>query len=264
MEKIVIDQLGRQLTIQYPLKRIISVVPSITEYLASLGLEDEIAGITKFCIHPQHIFRGKPRIGGTKNLNIKKIKALQPGLIICNKEENLKSQVEELAIHFPVLVTDIITLGDTFEMMALIGEATGKEESAAEIIQNIKDGFSGVATNINLNPISAIYLIWKKPYMAAGSNNFINEILNLAGFNNLLRNDSSRYPELSEAEIAALKPETILLSSEPYPFKEKHIEELRKLSPESKILLVDGEMFSWYGSRLLKTPGYLYNLRKCL
>ncbi|MBA3899781.1 MAG: ABC transporter substrate-binding protein [Bacteroidetes bacterium] len=261
MLKTFTDQLKRQVAYNFPPKRIISLVPSQTEFLADIGLSNELVGITKFCIHPEEIFKSKTRVGGTKNINFDKIKQLSPDLIICNKEENEKLQVEGLAKHFPVYISDIVNLEDAYEMMHQLGEICGKEEQANKIIEKCRQGFEALTNQINTEEkTKTLYLIWKKPYMAAGTDNFINVMLEKAGFENILKSNS-RYPEITETEMIALAPELILLSSEPYPFREKHIQELQGILPESKIILVDGEIFSWYGSRLLKGPGYLKNLR---
>lgn len=259
MKKTHIDQLNRTVEIEENPQRIISLVPSQTEYLADLGLEKELVGITKFCIHPEEIFRNKTRVGGTKQLNFDKIAALQPDLIIANKEENSQADIEYLSQHYPIWISDIITFDDALEMMLKIGEITNKKAEAENIVQRISE-YKNSFEKFSFPSIKTLYLIWKNPYMAAAKGTFINEIMLLANFENVI--DESRYPELDEEKIKNLKPELILLSSEPYPFKEKHIEALQQLLPTAKIILADGEMFSWYGSRLLKTFNYLGDLRR--
>ena len=249
------DQLGRRIDIKKPPRRIVSVVPSQTEYLYDLGLEEEVIGITKFCIHPESWFRYKTRIGGTKNLKLDKIAELQPDLIIANKEENTQAEIEALAEQFPVWISDISNLNEALEMMISIGEICEKQEKANNITDCIKSSFE--AFQPILNNASAAYLIWKDPYMAAGAETFINDLLNRCGFTNCLE---GRYPNINTESLKELNPEFILLSSEPYPFKQKHIDELQAICPDSKILLVDGEYFSWYGSRLLGTTRYFDTL----
>ncbi len=246
------DHLSRKISIPFPPKRIVSVVPSQTELLFDLGLGDSVVGVTWFCIHPEEASK-KSQVGGTKNLKLDKIAGLNPDLIIANKEENEQSQIDWLAERFPVWISDIKTLDDAVSMIKSIGDMTGKSLKANEIIENITDSFS------NLRPVTqkrTLYLIWKKPYMSIGSDTFIHHIMQRAGFINVMAG-STRYPELTESEIKNLNPEIVLLSSEPYPFKEKHVNELQQLLPEAKIKLVDGEMFSWYGSRLVKAGEYL-------
>ncbi len=235
--------------------RIVSTVPSQTELLFDLGLDDEIVGITWFCIHPKEKIKNKTKIGGTKNLKLDKIRALKPDLIIANKEENERSQIEALAKEFPVYISDIFNLQDAYEMMNRAGELTGRKPEAQQLIESVKKSFAGLQKAEK--QIRTLYLIWKDPYMSIGKNTFIHHILNdVCGLKNVCE-DELRYPELTLEKIKALNPELVLLSSEPYPFKDKHINELSQLLPRANILLVDGEMFSWYGSRLKLTAEYL-------
>lgn len=253
------DQTGETVRLPKRPDRIVSTVPSQTELLSDLGLDDKIAGITKFCIHPEHIFRSKVRVGGTKSLNIEKIRSLSPELIIANKEENLKEEIEALKEICPVYISDIKTLEDSLVMIGDIGKMTGTEEKAAAMKRKIREDFSNLSGQCSsFRKLSVLYLIWKGPWMAAGSETFIDDLLHICGLSNVLAQE--RYPELNDHDIQELKPEVVLLSSEPYPFKEKHIDELKHLLPDSRIILADGEMFSWYGSRLLKAPAYLAKL----
>jgi len=249
------DQMGRRVTLpSYP-QRIVSLVPSQTELLYDLGLGDRVVGITKFCIHPHQWFKAKTRVGGTKNVKLDVVKSLNPDLIIGNKEENSRADIEALMPYNPVWMSDIATLTDALGMIKSIGEITNTESKAVEIIAEIQTGF-GTIIPIEEKP-TVLYLIWK-PYMAAGSHTFISEMLNIIGFENIIKNE--RYPSLSPEEISLLSPDFIFLSSEPFPFKDQHIAELQALSPYSKIQLVDGEMFSWYGSRLKYAPSYFNQL----
>jgi len=252
------DQIKHTIEIPNTPKRIISVVPSQTELLYDLGLEKEVVGITKFCVHPEKWFRNKTRIGGTKNLNIEKIKALKPDLIIANKEENTEAEIKTLQQFIPVWTSDIATLEDSLNMINAIGEITDKYIAASSLIKKINQAFSQYKNDFNTQH-TALYLIWKNPYMSVGNDTIIHHLMEYCGFNNVLSN-KTRYPEITKAEIQQLQPEFILLSSEPYPFKEKHIAELQSICPTSKIRLVDGEMFSWYGSRLQYAPTYFFNL----
>jgi len=250
------DQLGREIVLHHKPERIISLVPSQTELLFDLELNNEVIGITKFCVHPEEWFRTKVRVGGTKKVDFSKVKALQPDLIIANKEENTQAEILNLMQHFPVWVSDIITLDDSLNMIRSVGDITETDEHAEKIISKVKHQFNNLKID-SAKELKTIYLIWKDPYMGAGDNTFIHEMLNCCGFTNLLK---GRYPEINESIIKELQPELILLSSEPYPFKEKHISSLQQLLPDSMIKLVDGEMFSWYGSRLQHAPAYFKTL----
>ncbi|MDQ3683253.1 MAG: helical backbone metal receptor, partial [Bacteroidota bacterium] len=246
MVAVYTDQLGRRIELDHIPKRIISLVPSQTELLYSLGLEEEVIGITKFCVHPQHWFRHKIKIGGTKQLDINKIKNLQPDLIIANKEENTREQIEELTIHFPVWVSDVSTLKDALSMISSIGNIVDKKKESQNLVKEIKKNFSAFIPPTS--KLKTCYLIWREPYMAVGGDTFINNMLVRAGFQNVFT-DKPRYPEINISLLSSANCDLLLLSSEPYPFKEKHVVELQTKLPATKIILADGEIFSWYGSR---------------
>jgi ABC-type Fe3+-hydroxamate transport system substrate-binding protein len=241
-------------------QRIVSLVPSQTELLHYLGLEAETVGITKFCIHPPHWFAEKKRVGGTKTVDLAAVEALHPTLIIANKEENTKEQVEALAVQFPVWVTDISTLSDALQMITDIGDLTGTAAKAAVLVADIAANFAWLEQDMPERAKTA-YLIWRKPYMAAGGGTFIQDMLARCGFINIFET-LPRYPQVTPEQMAAAGCELLLLSSEPYPFAQKHIAELQAQLPHTKILLVDGEMFSWYGSRLVQAPKYFSALKQ--
>lgn len=251
--------MGRQVELVWPPRRIVSLVPSQTELLHSLGLDQQVVGITKFCVHPEGWRMQKKTVGGTKTPHLEAIRALQPELIIGNKEENEQSSIEALAQEFPVWMSDIYTLDDALQMMRRVGEVTDREAQAHKLISTIHQRFLSLPRP-KVSP-RVLYLIWRKPWMAAGSQTFIHEMLESCGFTNAVANQS-RYPELSEGEMQALEPDVVFLSSEPYPFKEKHLAELQALLPQAKLLLVDGELFSWYGSRLLQAPAYFREVQR--
>lgn len=238
-------------------QKIVSLVPSQTELLYDLGLNNETIAITRFCIHPKQWYDQKTRIGGTKALDIEKIKALNPDLIIANKEENVKEQVEQLAEHFRVWVTDVNDLCSACQMISDIGHLTGKAEKAAQLVIAIQNEFEKIKLPVQKQRTA--YLIWKDPYMTIGGDTFIHDMLLKAGMENVF-SGQHRYPETSMTELREKKCDQVLLSSEPYPFREKHFSELQENLPGVKIRLVDGEMFSWYGSHLLKAPEYFNNL----
>jgi ABC-type Fe3+-hydroxamate transport system substrate-binding protein len=251
-----------------PPQRIISLVPSQTELLSYFGLEKEVVGITKFCVHPKKWFTTKQRVAGTKSINIPLIKKLQPDLIIVNKEENVKEQVEELANEFNVWVTDVNNLEDALAMIQDVGELTHNVSEAETLITRIKTNFSRLHT-INLPTgkacykLQTAYLIWQKPYMTTGGDTFINDMMKRCGLQNIFEN-KARYPQISLDDLNIADCQLVLLSSEPYPFKQKHVDQLKQQLPGKKIILADGEMFSWYGSRLLKAPAYFKKLiREC-
>lgn len=247
------DQMLREVEIIRPLRSIVSIVPSQTELLADLGLAYMVSGVTKFCVHPKDLKAAKTIVGGTKTLNFDTIRKLNPDLIIGNKEENTQAEIEALEKEFPVWMSDIHDLDSALEMIGMLGEILDVKHHSSSIAEKIRTEFR------NLQPLSgprsALYLIWRKPFMAAGKNTFIDDCLKRCGFINCVTEE--RYPEV---DLSALDPEVILLSSEPYPFREKHVAELQDCFPQADIKLVDGEFFSWYGSRLLKAPAYFQEL----
>lgn len=250
------DQLNKAIELKSFPKRIISIVPSQSELLWDLGLREELIGITKFCIHPKELHQAVTHIGGTKTLNIDKIRLLKPDVIIGNKEENDQAQIEELQKEFKVWMSDIYTLDDSLSMIEGIGELVNKKEEAKKITTLINTSFE----QLKQTHQTVLYFIWKKPYMVAGRATFIGHLLEKIGLKNSISEINSRYPTLSLQDIISLNPELIFLSSEPYPFKEINIEELQKHLPHTRILIVDGELFSWYGSRLIYSVTYFNEL----
>lgn len=298
------DQTGYEFELKKKPVNIVSLVPSQTELLFDLGLDKEVVGITKFCIHPTQWKREKTIVGGTKKIRMEKIELLHPDFIIANKEENTKEEIEYLRQHYPVYTSDINNLEDALKMISDVGIIIDKKEAANSIIEEIRKSFETLRslpkTTEDLQhekndtkskndkiirrdeKLKVAYLIWRNPYMAAGSDTFIHSMIEACGWKNALENfprypevqlnsellksskiqdvqsnlqiiESSSNPDLSNADI-------ILLSSEPYPFAQKHIDEIQSFLPGKIILLVDGEMFSWYGSRLLKSAAYFRSL----
>lgn len=295
MEISVTDDLRNTMTVAWPARRIISLIPSITELLFAFDLDNEVIGITKFCIHPPQWFRTKQRVGGTRTVDIAIVRAMKPDLIIAGKEENVKEQMEALTETAPVFVTDIKTLADALNMITAIGKLVNRQVHACKLTSQIQTSFNNfLPLNRKLN---TAYFIWRNPYMAAGGDTFIHDMLTLCGFNNIFKH-INRYPEVtinSDSHLSSVnlqqatalstviqqpstsissvnqqmstalssnKCQLLLLSSEPYPFGQKHVEELQPQLPGCKIVLVDGEMFSWYGSRLLLSVPYFNKLTK--
>jgi ABC-type Fe3+-hydroxamate transport system substrate-binding protein len=256
------DQLNRPIHLTNTPKRIISLVPSQTELLVDLGLEDSLIGITKFCVHPKHLKASKTIVGGTKTIHIDKIKSLQPDIILCNKEENTQEMIADLEQIAPVHISDIYNIDDCLEVIEMYGTLFSKEIEAEKLIQNISEKLEDFKAFVSdKNSFKVAYFIWKNPWMIAAKHTFIDEILRLNNFENFYET-LERYPEIT---LDVNQPETaniVFLSSEPFPFKETHIEELRNFFPKATILVVDGEMFSWYGSRLLKAFDYFKTLHQ--
>jgi len=255
------DQLSRTITLTDEVKRIVSVVPSQTELLFDLGLEDGVVGITRFCVRPQSWFKIKTRVGGTKQLKLDVIRELQSDLILANKEENTEEQIAQLADEFPVWVSDVHHLDDALNMIASVGEMTNTTARALQIISDIRQGFGEPPVTERNQAVA--YLIWRNPMMVAGGDTFIQHMLTRFGKKNVFAN-LSRYPTVTADQLRVANPEFIFLSSEPFPFSEKHLNEFRSICPDAQVVLVDGQMFSWYGSRLLYVPKYFSDLKQSL
>jgi len=259
------DQLGTSHTFETAPKRIISLVPSQTELLYDLGLEENIIGITKFCVHPYHFKSTKKIVGGTKKVHIEKIRLLNPDIIICNKEENTLEIVESLQEIAPVWVTNIVTIDDNLEMISQFGKLFNKRTEAQKWLDKINFAYKDFQIFIqNYELRKVAYFIWKNPYMVAGSDNFINEMLKLNNFKNIYE-ERGRYPEVIIQKMRIQgDPEIVFLSSEPYPFKDEDAFEIGKCTHHAKMVFVDGEMFSWYGSRILKAFDYFKKMHQRL
>jgi ABC-type Fe3+-hydroxamate transport system substrate-binding protein len=253
--RTVTDQMDRTVRAPEHPERIISLVPSQTELLHDLGLGDRVVGITKFCVHPGEWFHSKPRVGGTKKVDTGKVRALKPDLIIGNKEENSRADIEALELEFPVWMSDVRDLDGALDLILRVGELTGTAGKADALNEAVEKGFRGLQPLVP--PLSAAYFIWRDPLMVAGAGTFIHDMLRRAGFTNAFAHRTERYAEVTPAELAAADPDVILLSSEPYPFRERHFAEFNLICPGAPVRIVDGEAFSWYGSRLLKSPDHL-------
>ena len=240
--------------------RIISLVPSFTELLFDLNLGDSVVGVTRFCIHPKQKTKLITKVGGTKNVKLDIIKQLNPDLIIANKEENQKEDIEALQKEHTVWLTEITTIKDALGMILALGSKTQRERESKLLVQEIESQFKTIVIPNPTITKTVAYFIWQSPYMLAGRNTFINQLITAIGFTNIISGTDARYPVLSGQEIQELKPDYIFLSSEPFPFKEVNKDEFQALFPFSKVVLVDGEMFSWYGSRMKLAASYFNTL----
>lgn len=245
-----VDQLKREVHISNPPKRIVSLVPSLTELLHYLGFEDEVVGITKFCVHPEVWFKNKERIGGTKSLKVDRIIELKPDLVIGNKEENTIEDISDLENFVPVWMSDIYTFDGALDMIRRLGVVLNSEERCEKLISQLRFLF-GELESIGKDK-SVLYFIWKEPDYLAGDETFIGSLLEKIGFKNAC--EISRYPALEE--LTSVTTDYVFLSSEPFPFSDKHSAYYQSLFPNARILLVDGEMFSWYGPRMLEAADY--------
>ena len=258
MNNVFLDQIGRNLNVNETPTRIVSLVPSITELLVDLGLAAQIVGRTTFCIHPKEALKAITIVGGTKKVHLDRVDQLRPDLIIANKEENQKDQIEALAEKYPVWISDVPNFDAALDMIAGLGKVLRKEAACNQLLQQSKTLLLSLSSK---KQQKAAYLIWRNPYMTIGKDTYIHDLLRLTGFENVFGHQT-RYPIVTLEEMKAIPLDVILLSSEPFPFKEKHIKELAAHFPDIPIKLVDGEAFSWYGTRFIKTIGYLRGLQK--
>jgi len=259
--KIVKDQLGREISLKTPPKRIISLVPSQTELLCDLGLENELVGITKFCVHPYHLKATKTIVGGTKKVDFDKIKALQPDFILCNKEENTYAFLPELEKIAPTYFSDVNSIKDSINLITDLGNMLNRRTESSNLIAKINFKLNDFKNFIKDKPNRKIaYFIWANPWMVAGNDTYINEMLKLNKFENIYAN-MSRYPKI---EIDRIRhdgdPDVIILSSEPFPFKDEHAMEIGNYTNRTITVFGDGELFSWFGSRILHSFDYFKEL----
>jgi ABC-type Fe3+-hydroxamate transport system substrate-binding protein len=259
----VTDAIGQTFDTSVPAGRIISLFPSQTHLLWFLGLDNEVLGITRFCKYPPEWKKTKTVIGGTKNVKADRIASLKPGLILANKEENTKEIVEELQKIAPVYVSEVITWSDNLKFIADTGKLTGRTVEAGNLIARLEARKKAFEKNMSRPRKTAVYFIWKNPWMTVGKNTFIDTMLAMAGFDNIGTRKNQRYPSWNTDELRRLNPQTVLLSSEPYPFKpEKHQDEIRNIFPDAELLFVKGEPFTWFGAYPLNAFDYFEKLIK--
>ena len=257
------DMLGRSLAVPEKPVRIISLCPSQTETLFDLGLGDRIVGTTRYCVHPKELTQKTVRVGGTKKIDLALVRSLHPDLIVAEKEENPREMVEELSQIAPVYVTDVTDFHSALKMIDCLGRLTGASAEAGKIQGEIQEQWGALPRFEK--PLRVAYLIWRKPWMMVGPGTYIGSLLQEAGLS-LVRGgqSSSRYPEITEKELIAARPEIVFLSSEPFPFRDVHVQEIQALLPEARVLLTDGELWSWYGSRMRRFPQFLGRLKAAL
>ncbi len=258
------DQIGNVHTFTEAPKRILSLVPSQTELLCALGLSSYIVGVTKFCVHPQNIRKSAKVVGGTKQLSYEKIDELEPDLVICNKEENTAQIVNALQDLCTIWVTDIYNIADNNQMISDFGKIFDVENKAKMLVDEISNKARNFEEYVSNKPkVKVAYLIWQDPIMVAASGTFVNEMLKINNYINVFA-DQERYPEITDEQLKSSGAEVLFLSSEPFPFTQKHVNHFAQLLPDTKVILVDGEYFSWYGSRLKNAFNYFTFLRSNL
>lgn len=245
--------------------RIVSLVPSLTELLCELDLADALVGRTGFCIHPREVVRKVPKIGGTKDVKLDAVRALEPTHLIVNIDENQRDTVEALARFVPnVIVTHPCVPQDNFALYRLFGSIFARETEAAALASGLQAALAEAAgVRAAYGDEAVLYLIWRQPWMTVSRATYISAMLAAVGWRSLPAEDEPRYPALDWAAPWMGGVERVFLSSEPYRFTARHIDEVSALS-QRPVCLIDGEMASWYGSRAVEGVRYLADLRRRL
>jgi ABC-type Fe3+-hydroxamate transport system substrate-binding protein len=238
--------------------RIISLVPSITELICDLGLADQLVGRTGFCIHPWETVRTIPKVGGTKDVNVQRIRQLAPTHVIVNIDENRRETAEELAEFVPnIVVTHPLGPRDNPQLYREIGATFGRSDMAERLCGAFEEAYrDALIVSRSHPPRDVLYLIWRDPWMTISRDTYISRTLAVFNFHTVPAGDVARYPETDIADYAG-RVDHVLLSSEPYHFRERHLAEVSALVPGARVSLIDGEMTSWYGTRAIQGLRYL-------
>jgi ABC-type Fe3+-hydroxamate transport system substrate-binding protein len=262
-----VDALGRSLTIRKRPERIVSLVPSLTEALFAFGLEREIVGVTRFCVEPRRAVAGKTKVGGTKALDVAKIKALKPDLVVASAEENSPGDVTQLIEHgCPVFVTQVTTVESAIDLLRQLATITGTTSAARPIIQGVKEALAFVlAGSAGRERVRVFCPIWRNPYMTCGRATYMDDVITVCGGRNIFGGRQEHYPKVELAEVAALDPQVILLPNEPYRFTKRHKADFKAFSEvtavkNGHIFLIDGRMLTWYGPRIAQSLGEVKRL----
>jgi ABC-type Fe3+-hydroxamate transport system substrate-binding protein len=252
-----VDASGVALALARPPRRIVSLIPSTTEILCRLGLADAIVGVSAYCVEPREVMRGKPKVGGEKNPDLAAIRALAPDLIIANIEENLRPDVEALrASGLTVWVTYPRTVPDTLAMIRALGEVTATAAPAAAMVAEIEPLYARARAESAARPgVRVFYPIWRGPWMTINRDTYVHEVLTLCGGANVFADRPGRYPTVTLEEMAAQRPEVILLPDEPFRFRRAHLADFAPYRDvpavrDGRIHLVDGRLCAWHGPRV--------------
>ena len=255
-----IDALGQEHPVAQPGARIVSLVPSITELLFDLRLDGEVVGRTGFCIHPKQAVRQITKVGGTKDVDLEAVRALEPSHVIVNIDENTREIFDTLKTFVPhVVVTHPNAPHDNLELYELLGAIFARRTEARRLADAFERAMEKLANaSTRLPQRQVLYLIWRKPWMTVSTDTYISRTLELVKWETMPGACEVRYPTLSDAELGQLPVDLCLLSSEPYPFRDKHLDEIAALfTTPCPVKIIDGEMVSWYGSRAIAGLDYL-------
>ncbi len=241
--------------------RIVSLVPSITELLCDLGLENQIVGRTGFCIHPREIIKQIPKVGGTKDVNVEKLRKLAPTHVIVNIDENRRELVDEIKDFVEhIIVTHPLGPADNLGLFEMMGFLFCRVSEAAALAREFRSALNRLQSAHERPVVRVLYLIWRDPWMSISQDTYISRMLKLVNWESFPQSPATRYPSIDLEDYIGVI-DKVLLSSEPYAFREKHVDEVSSLfDGQTPVELVDGEMLSWYGSRAIAGIDYLSEL----
>ena len=246
--------------------RIVSLVPSITELLCDLGLAGQLVGRTGFCVHPREIVRRIPKLGGTKDIDLGKLRALRPTHVILNIDENRSEDAQALAEFVAEsIVTHPLGPLDNLGLYRLIGGIFGRGREAEALCGKFEAAYAALRSAArSFAPERVLYLIWKNPWMTVSRDTYVSRMLALVNWETVPANSIARYPKIELGPAVLDEAGVVLLSSEPFMFRETHLAEMRALPVlrGKKIALIDAEMTSWYGSRAIEGLAYLRRFRE--
>lgn len=250
----VVDCLGREITLPKNISRIVSLVPSISELIYDLNVEDKLVGVTKFCVHPKYFQIEKTVIGGVQDFDIEKIKELNPDVVFASKDENFEDEIAELEKFVPVYVTDVKNINEAKQMISNFGDLLNRRNEATKILMKIDLQLSDLSKiTDDLLYRSGAYLVWNEPWVAAGKETFVDSMLKLIKVDNVFSNLNERYPMVTGANIHLGNPDIVMLPTEPFKFEDQQAMEISAHTHDAATFFVDGEVFAWYGSRLVKS-----------
>lgn len=261
-----VDAIGQRHSRAQGEVRIVSLVPSLTELVFDLGLGQHLVGRTGFCVHPRERLRDVPKVGGTKDVDLERVRALRPTHLIVNIDENEKPTVDALRADVPaILVTHPVEVEDNLEVYRLFGHVFSCESRAQPLARALETALADVRA-ARFVPARVLYLIWRRPWMTVGAQTYIARMLATVGLEAVSPPSGQRYPEVDLERFGPDRFDAVLLSSEPYRFTEAHARELEAdpVLGGRPVETIDGEMTSWYGSRAIAGLRYLAAFRRAL
>jgi ABC-type Fe3+-hydroxamate transport system substrate-binding protein len=262
-----VDGLGRTVEVESPPRRIVSLVPSLTEALFVFGVGKAVVGVTDFCVEPRKAVAGKTKVGGTKTLDVTQVQALRPNLVVASAEENRKEDIQALLqAGLPVFVTLPTTVGGAIDLLEQLAAMTGAVEVGARVVAEAREALAEVeASNEGRQPVRTFCPIWRNPWMTVGPGTYMHDFITVCGGDNLFGLRHERYPRVQLSEMAERDPEVVLLPDEPYRFERKHVSEISAFREVSavrtgRIYVVEGKHLCWYGPRIAGSLRYVSGL----